>query len=154
MKNPLNEETVKNRIIIPLFKNMGFDPEEIEYEVLVKLPLGQRLIDISSKKEQEKGFLDILVRKINQPVFLIETKPQRHSLTDKDKVQAISYARQVMAPIAITTNGIEAKIYDTINEECLNDLPLASIIEENNKDINLKNSTYVKSGFKVSIDED
>lgn len=154
MKKPLNEETVKNKIVIPLFESMGFDPEEIVYELLVKIPLGHNEIPISSKEKNKKGFLDILFKKVNQPIFIVETKPQSHLLTEKDKVQAISYARQVMAPITIITNGLEAKIFDTVNEECLNDLPLASIAEKDNIDFNLKDSLYVKNGFKVSIDED
>jgi len=85
MNTKLNEETIKNRIVIPLFKSMDFSPEEIEYEVLVTIQLGHSKIDVSSKKDQKKGFLDILYKKINQPIFVVETKPQSHPLTLKFK---------------------------------------------------------------------
>jgi len=155
MKSTLNEETIKNRIIVPLFKSMDFDPEEIEYELGFSIQVGHSKIEVGKdKKEKKRGYLDILFLKKNEPLFVVETKPQNHKLKTEDRDQVISYARLLMAPIAIVTNGIEAKIYDTINKKCLNGVKLDSITQNRKNDINLNKSLYVKNGYEISINDD
>ena len=151
----MNEETVKNRIIIPFFKSMDFNPEEIKYEVGFSIKVGHAKIDIGKKpKDRKRGFLDILFLKGDDPLFVVETKPLDHQLTIVDRDQAISYARYLLAPIAIVTNGKEVNIYDTMNKKCLNSLELDSIARNGKNDLNINESSYVRNGYKISINEE
>jgi len=140
----LNEETVKNRIIIPYFQKLGFIDEEIGFEIGFEINLGLSKQKISKTiEERKRGFLDLLFKKDNQPLFVVETKSSDHSLTDKDRDQAISYARllDMIAPFSIVSNGIDTKIYDTITKECLNET-------------DLKESSFVKGGYTISLSEE
>lgn len=151
----MNEETVKNRIIIPLFKSMDFNPEEIKYELGFSIKIGHSKIDVGKKpKDRKRGFLDILFLNGNEPLFIVETKPLDHQLTIVDRNQAISYALHLRAPIAIVTNGKEANIYDTMTEKCLNSLELDSIARNGKNVLNINESSYVRNGYKISINED
>lgn len=140
----LNEETVKSKIIIPLFQKLGFSDEDIGYEIGFKIHLGHATINIpNTLEEQKRGYLDLLFKKGDQPFFVVETKSTDHILTKKDRDQAISYARLLdkIAPFAIISNGIDTKIYDTITKECLNRA-------------DLKESSFVKDGYTISLSEE
>ena len=64
-----------------------------------------------------KGFVDILVTlgKKNA-AFLIEAKRISKKLTNKDRDQAISYARakEIRVPFVVVTNGIDIHCFNTI----------------------------------------
>ncbi|MBE3117006.1 type I restriction enzyme HsdR N-terminal domain-containing protein, partial [Candidatus Bathyarchaeota archaeon] len=136
----MNEETVKNSIIMPYFKSLGFDAAEIEYETTFSIKLGKNAYSIDGPKQRAAGRLDILFKRNGENLFVVETKSQEHPIDDADRTQAISYARLLdkIAPFAIVTNGIETEIYDVItNKRLSND--------------NLKDSNYVVNGYKVTL---
>ena len=137
----VNEETVKNNIIVPFFRDLGFDISEIEYETSFTIRLGRQTILVDGQKDRASGRLDILFKRGNENLFVVETKPQIHTLSEQDKRQAISYARllEQIAPFAVVTNGISTKVYDVITGEDLSDKSLAD-------------SNYVKKGYKISLD--
>jgi len=142
-RDAMNEEGVKNKIIVPFFHEMGFNTSEIEYETSFTLKLGRHTIPINGERDRASGRLDILFKKNGENLFIVETKPLDHVLSEQDKHQAISYARllEKMAPFAIVTNGICTKIYDALTGEDLS-----------NKRIT--DSAYVKNGYILSLDSE
>jgi hypothetical protein len=139
----MNEETVKNSIIVPYFKSLGFDVSEIEYETSFSIRLGRFTHSIDGERDRASGRLDILYKKNGENLFVVETKPQTQTITENDKLQAISYARLLkeMAPFAVVTNGIDTKIYDVVTADELSDNKLMS-------------SSYVKNGYKIALDSE
>ena len=136
----MNEETVKNSIIMPYFKSLGFDVASIEYETTFSIKLGKHTYSINGNKEKAVGRLDILFKRNGENLFVVETKSQDHHIDEADRTQAISYARLLdkIAPFAVVTNGIETEIYDVIsNKRLSND--------------NLKDSNYVNNSYKVAL---
>lgn len=143
-KMVLNEETVKNKIVIPYFRKLGFEDKEIDYEIGFEIQLGLSKQYISKTiEERKRGYLDLLIKRGDQPILVIETKSPEHTLTDRDRDQAISYARHLdkIAPFSIVSNGIDTKIYDTITRECLDGT-------------DLKKSSFVKNGYSISLNEE
>lgn len=136
----MNEETVKNKIIVPYFEQLGFSVDEIEYETSFPIKLGRQTHLIDGGRERASGRLDILYKKGDQNLFVVETKSQQEALTDEDKEQAISYARLLkqIAPYAVVTNDICTKIYDVITR---NEILEGTIL----------NSTYVRNGYTISL---
>lgn len=139
----MNEEKVRNDIIVPFFKELGFDINNIEYETTFSIRLGRFTHEIEGSKERASGRLDILFKNGDENLFLVETKASDHKLSLADKEQAISYARLLkqIAPFAVLTNGIDTKVYDVISME--------ELIPEN-----FKESAYVKNGYTISIDSE
>lgn len=139
----MNEETVKNSIIVPYFVSLGFDASEIEYETSFSIRLGRLSHLIDGERDRAKGRLDILFKKNGENLFVVETKPQSQAITENDKQQAISYARLLtnIAPFAVVTNAVDTKIYDVITGT-----------EITNND--WTNSSYVKNGYKIALDSE
>ena len=137
----MNEETVKNNIVVPFFRDLGFDISEIEYETSFTIRFGRQTILVNGQKDRASGRLDILFKRGNENLFVVETKPQIHTLSEQDKRQAISYARllEQNAPFAVVTNGISTKVYDVITGEDLSDKSLTD-------------SNYVKKEYTISLD--
>ena len=109
----MNEEEVKNKIIIPFLNSIGFDSEQLSFEESFNLCLGKRLLpkeDISFN-----GRLDILVKFNNNPFMLFELKRSDKKLDEKDLKQALSYSKLIegIVPYTVLTNGVEFKIYNT-----------------------------------------
>jgi hypothetical protein len=109
------EEDIKQKIIMPFLKSLGFGEDELEFEKSFSLHLGRYAVRIDTEKEMKEAHprLDILVKRDGRNLFVIEAKTDFKDLTDDDKEQAISYARLVhqMAPLAIVTNGKDHRIY-------------------------------------------
>jgi hypothetical protein len=137
----VNEETVKNSIVVPFFQELGFDISEINYETSFTIRLGRSTILVDGQKDRASGRLDILFKKGNENLFIVETKPQTQTLSEQDKQQAISYARLLehIAPFAVVTNGTRTEIYDTITGEDLSGKPL-------------EDSNYGRKGYVISLD--
>lgn len=136
----MNEEDIKNKIVIPYLADLGLDIENLVFEKTFTIRLFRSKIEM---KNTIKGRLDILVKRNNENIFLVETKAPDHILTDDDRDQAISYARLLdnIAPFSIVTNGHETRIYDTITKKELNKKTISE-------------SEYVKAGYHISFDPD
>lgn len=98
-------ETVVKKIL-PYLERRGYDIiNDLEFER-----------GISIEESSSKVFIDILVTlgKKNA-LFLIEAKRLSKSLTNKDRDQAIKYARskEVNVPFVVVTNGIEIQCFNT-----------------------------------------
>lgn len=130
-----NEENLKNNILIPCIKELGFNEGDILYEKSFSIKLGKKDHEIT------RGRADVLCKVNDENLFVIETKADSLKITEDDIKQAISYARLLdqIAPFTIVTNGRDTKIFDSITKK---ELTLKTIIE----------SEYVKNGLTIALD--
>ena len=107
----MTEEDIKAKIILPYIQDLGFDVSEITLEKSFRIRVG--------KTTHATGRLDILCKRHNKNLFVIELKSDGLPITNDDRDQGISYARLLddIAPFTIVTNGIATKVYDSITKE-------------------------------------
>lgn len=116
-----NEESVRFAVG-QYFTDLGFALSEMSFEHSFSIRLGHTEIDPGASTEVNthhrsiRGRSDLLLMRNGLPLAIVETKRADHSLTEKDAIQAISYARLLrqVAPFAIVTNGSTTKVYDTL----------------------------------------
>lgn len=105
-------ETVIKRII-PYLVRRGYDiDKDLHFEVLAK-----------NKERYDAGYIDILVWLDDKtypkgsPTFLIEAKRLGKQLSDKDKTQAISYAKAegLNVPFVVVCNGSDIRCFNVKN---------------------------------------
>ena len=116
MKNLLNEETLKNQVIIPFLNDLGFNSTTLSFEENFTIKLGKNSI---KKKDYISGRLDILVKLNNEPFLLWELKKEKLKITNEEIGQAISYSRltEPITPFTIISNGNETYIYNTYTKQ-------------------------------------
>lgn len=102
-------ETVIKKIL-PYMKRRGYDIEkDFDFETAV-----------STTDRYTKGYVDILVTLGKaHPLFLIEAKRIGKNLTNKDRDQAISYARSkdIKVPFVVVTNGKDIQCFNSKNKQ-------------------------------------
>lgn len=102
-------ETVIKKIL-PYMKRRGYDIEkDFDFETAV-----------STTDRYTKGYVDILVTLgKKRPLFLMEAKRIGKNLTNKDRDQAISYARSkdIKVPFVVVTNGKDIQCFNSKNKE-------------------------------------
>ena len=107
----MNEEEIKIKYVLPWLAQTGVDLRELQFERSFSVRIGRKNIPVSGStvKDKSGARLDILVRRGDKNLLILETKAAHLSLTDDDRDQAISYARLVhpIAPYAVVTNGGE-----------------------------------------------
>jgi hypothetical protein len=133
-----NEEEIRSKLILPFISDLGFDINDISLEQYYSIKLGK-------KEKQMGGKSDLLCKKNDQNLFVVEIKRDKHKITEADINQAISYSRALVgniAPFTIVTNGKTIRIFDTITKEDLSGKPIST------------QSEYWKNGCKLSLDED
>jgi len=113
--NEINEETLKNRIIVPFLVSIGYNEGQLSFEDNFTLKLGKNTI---KKKDYISGRLDILVLLDNEPFIIWELKREKHEITSEEINQAISYSRLTdqITPFTIVSNGDETHLYNTSNK--------------------------------------
>ena len=67
----MNEETLKNRIIVPFLVSIGYHAEQLSFEDNFTIKLGKNTI---KKKDYISGRLDILVLLDSEPFIIWELK--------------------------------------------------------------------------------
>ena len=77
LSKPLNEETVKNRYLNPFLQRLGFDLSELSFEDRFTVRIGRKEVPPSTAT----GVLDILVKRREENLFLVEAKRQGEELT-------------------------------------------------------------------------
>lgn len=102
-------ETVIKKIL-PYLNRRGYDTvKDFDFETMSTIT-----------DSYSKGFVDILVTlgKKNA-AFLIEAKRISKKLTNKDRDQAISYARakEIKVPFVVVTNGVDIHCFNTKNKK-------------------------------------
>jgi hypothetical protein len=132
----LSEDDIRTKVVYPWLKDCGFSDKDICIEYSIKLRIGKGLKTINSRT-------DILVKSINgSNLLIVEVKRPNHSLNEKDKQQALSYARSLaeggIAPFTVLTNGKNIAIYDSITGDKI----IGNVIPSTHP--------YVENGFRVS----
>ncbi len=107
----LNEETVKIRYVIPLLERLSFSPSELKLEGRVSLRIGRFRF--------KTGIYDILIKRGDENLFLVEVKAEGKKLTQEDAGQGISYASLIrpLPPFVVLTNGKDWKLYETLTKK-------------------------------------
>ena len=116
MKKAMNEETLKNQIIIPFLNDLGFNSSLLSFEENFTIKLGKNTV---KKKDYISGRLDILVKLNNEPFMLWELKKEKIKIADEEISQAISYSRltEPMTPFTIISNGEQTHIFNTFTKQ-------------------------------------
>ena len=145
--NISNEEDLKQKVVLPYIKSLGFTLNELELEKNFSIRLGRNVYRINNykKKENAKGRLDILCKSGDKNLFVIEVKPSNAKITQDDIDQGISYASLLLgniAPFVLITNGKDTRVVDTISKK-----------ELSGKNIGFK-SKFWKNGCKLSSKDD
>jgi hypothetical protein len=119
MKLP-TEEDLRSLLVMPYLSALGIGPDRIRTERSFTLRLGHHVVVKEASRTSVGGRLDVLVTNDRgEPLFVAELKRESEPLTEDDRDQGISYARLMtpMAPFVLLTNGLEARIYDTVTTE-------------------------------------
>ena len=133
-----NEEEIRSKILLPYISDLGFDLSEITLEDSFTIRLGRT-------EKPIKGRSDILCKRNNNNLFIIEVKKATHKITQEDIDQGISYSRALVgniAPFTIISNGKVTRIFDTITKTELTGTNLS------------EQSDYWTNGCTLSMDED
>lgn len=114
----MNEEEVKVKYVLPWLEQTGVDLQDLQLERSFTVRVGRQNISVSSESVTASGRLDILVRRGEKNLCIVETKASDLALTNDDRDQAISYARLVhpLAPYAVVTNGNQYKLYNSVTK--------------------------------------
>lgn len=134
----MNEEEIRGKLLLPFLSDLGIDLSEISLETSFIIRLGKT-------QQTIKGRSDILCKRNQKNLFIIELKNDSISITQNDIDQGISYARSLVddiAPFTIITNGRITKIFDSISRS---DLTGKKISEE---------SAFWKNDYTLSSDEE
>lgn len=143
----MNEEQVKNTVIVPYFEKMGFLTDKIEFETRFKITIPRQGELYIGKEITKNVYSDILYKAVVNGklsnVILVEVKRENHPISEKDIEQAINYARLLdeIAPYSVVTNGKTTRIFDTITKDELTNTDLSK-------------SNFIVSGCNLTISED
>lgn len=109
-----NEEEAKLKYVVPLLNRLGFKTvTDLHFEYALR-----------ARGRRHPKFADIIVKRGDQPILLIETKASRVNVRAAAGVrQAIDYARTFSAviPYAIISNGRDAALVDVLSGVLVDD---------------------------------
>ncbi|WP_448700870.1 type I restriction enzyme HsdR N-terminal domain-containing protein [Mucilaginibacter sp. AW1-3] len=110
----MNEEEIRGKLLLPYLNDLGFNVSEVSLERSFTIRLGKL-------RQTIKGRADILCKRHDKNLFIIELKNDQHVISQNDIDQGISYSRALdeIAPFTIVTNGKTTKIFDTITKQDL-----------------------------------
>lgn len=110
----MNEEEIKNKIIVPFLNTIGIKEDELSYETSFKILLGRT--KVNNEEINLKGRLDILVKYNLNNLFIFELKAEDVNITEDVIKQGLSYARLLedIPPYTIISNGKDTKIFNSI----------------------------------------
>ena len=117
-KDLRSEEDVKIKFLVPYLERKGYKSDCIDFN---------KPIEIQEGRKTKTIFADAVVYTTaakTAPLIVCETKPPNEPLTNKDKEQAISYARLLprIAPLVLLTNG-QTRVFQTLSKNRITDLP-------------------------------
>jgi len=123
-----NEATVENRFLLPLLDRLGYAAEEIDPKVPIDVSIGR-------SKKGRKPEADYVVY-IGSPhdkttsLIVVEAKAGWETVNEASRHQAESYARVLLAPFCLLTNGKRLQVWQLqITQEsiCLFDLEVGDL---------------------------
>src|SRR5208282_5568061 len=114
-----SEEDVKIKFLVPLLEEKGYKQDCIDFN---------KPIEVQEGRKQKTIYADVVVYTTpakTTPLIVCETKPPNEPLANKDKEQAISYARLLprIAPLALVTNGQTTRVYQSLSKNRIAELP-------------------------------
>jgi len=82
----VNEEEVKIKYVLPWLKQSGVVLQDLQFEQTFSVKIGRQQIFVGERSERTRAGarLDILVRRGNRNLFVVETKADSLALTDDD----------------------------------------------------------------------
>jgi type I restriction enzyme M protein len=113
-----SEEDAIQKIVVPYLENLGFRKSEMDFEFPIKAQIGSG--------KAKTIFADIVVNVAGRAIMIVEVKKSDHRLEERDKEQAISYARLFdHKPInfALITNGKIWQVYRADTKERIPKMP-------------------------------
>jgi hypothetical protein len=143
--NEFTEEDVR-QFVSNFLMNSGIDVSELKYEektITVEIFHDSELKIEKKNRKNPYGKIDILVNKEDKPFIVLEIK--KPSVSDNEfqrgKLQVLSYARLLLAPLAIITNIRKIELLDPFT-------PNGEQIK------NIDESQYYKTGFNLNINDE
>ncbi len=114
-----SEEDVKIKFLVPFLQHKGYESRCIDFN---------KPIEIQEGRKQKTIFADAVVYTTaakTAPLIVCETKPPNEGLTNRDKGQAISYARLLdrIAPLVLVTNGAQTRVFQSLSKSRIAELP-------------------------------
>ncbi len=116
--NQFSETDTAHKIVVPYLENLGFKKSEMGFEFPIKAQIGSG--------KAKTVFADIVIRQKGRAVMIVEIKKADHRLEERDKEQAISYARLFdPEPVnfAVVTNGHIWQAYNVKTKERIPKVP-------------------------------
>lgn len=113
-----SEEDIKNKLIIPLLEDKGYD---VQKDMRFENPIA---VQIGSKKTTVKSDIEIMID--GKTAIVIDTKNPRRTLQNKDLLQASSYGKLISTPAAMysfATNGYDLLGCDNIFGNEVSEIP-------------------------------
>ena len=111
------EEDLKVKVLLPFLQELGYSGESIKFEHGIDVTIG-------SKKTIVYSDLELVID--GRVEIVIDTKTPAKSLSEKDILQSVSYAKLVTTPPAlygITTNGYECVVTNVYTGKRSADIP-------------------------------
>ncbi len=112
-----SEEDIKVKIIVPYLKSLGYAGKDLSFE---------RGIPVSIGRTRTTIFPDIVANVGGCPEIIVDTKPPTETISEKDVLQAVSYAKLVSTPPAlygIVTNGTACVVTNVYTGKTTTEIP-------------------------------
>lgn len=142
-----NEEDVKNQLVVPYLKLLGFHESELSFEKIFYLKVGRYTYRVDTEKQinAAQPRLDILIKRGNRNLCVVEVKDTSVTIGSDEIDQDVSYGRLVdpIVPICIITNGHDWMIVDTITKEKI--VENNKLSESLNYNVSLPQQTYYEA---------
>lgn len=122
-----SEEDVKIHVVLPLLAQLGIERDKVRFETRFEITVGTsfRIPIGRTRSPNVKAYSDLVCyRYDDHPLFVIEVKRPDVKLGERERDQAISYARLLphVAPYALLTNGHDTRVYDVLTRELVTNL--------------------------------
>ncbi|MCM1237547.1 MAG: N-6 DNA methylase [Ruminococcus flavefaciens] len=112
-----SEEDMKMKVLIPFLQNIGYEMDDIAFEIPIDVQIGTKKTTV---------FSDIVIYIDNKAEMVIDAKKPINSLTERDMLQAVSYAKLIDTPSAlygVVTNGLDCIVQDIVTGVVLDNIP-------------------------------
>lgn len=112
-----SEEDMKIKVLIPYLKSLGYQEEEMRFENAIE-------VNVGTKKTTVYSDIEIIIN--NKIELVIDAKKPTVSLSEKNILQSVSYAKLIDTPAALygaTTNGIDCVITNIFTGQRTNTIP-------------------------------
>ena len=149
-----SEEDIRTKIVCNWLADHGLSASEISLEFSFEIRIGRHVWKVgaqrhggaetgTSHRESVRPRADVLVRRLNKNLMIIEVKAPDEPLDDDARDQGISYARLLpdIAPFVVLTNGRETRIFDSVTRKELHGQSIPAT------------HPHARAGFRVSLDD-